>query len=77
MIYFETEKEYTIHIWKVLQKLQKYTLFVKLFKCVFGAEKIEFFRFLVSMNSISIDLAQVNSVFLWLVLGLFWDIQVF
>lgn len=74
VIYSQTEEEHILHVQKVLQKL---ALFVKLSKCVFRVVKIKCLGFLVSMNDILMDLAQVNSVFLWLVPSLFWGVQVF
>lgn len=45
VIFFQVEKEHTGHVRLVFQKLKRYNLYIKLSKCVFDVENIDFFGF--------------------------------
>ena len=47
VIYFQTVEEHTSHVHLVLQKLREVNLHVKLSKCIFNAEEIDFLGFKV------------------------------
>ena len=55
VVYLDTVKKYTQHIWLVLQKLREFNLFVKFSKGIFDAIEIKFMRFIVGQKDISID----------------------
>ena len=42
VVYSQTKKEHTGHVRQVLQKLKEANLYVKLSRCIFDAEQIDF-----------------------------------
>ena len=62
VVYLDTNKKHTQHIWLVLQKLREFNLFVKLSKCVFNALEIKFVRFIVGQKDISMDSGCIKTV---------------
>ena len=77
IVYLDTVKEHTQHVWLVLQKLHKFNLFVKLSKCIFNAIEIKFVRFIVDQEGISIDPGCIKIVVEWPFPKSFKDIQKF
>ena len=74
VVYLLIIKSYTEQVQLVLQKLRKYSLYIKILKCIFDAEKIDFLSFKVGQYRISMNLSKVNTIATWLVLKLFWEI---
>ena len=62
VIFTECKEDYNNHVRLVLQKLCKFNLYVKLLKCIFDVVEIEFLRFIVSPNSVTIDLERVDTI---------------
>lgn len=52
-------------------------MYIKLFKCVFNAEKIDFLGFKVSQYGISINLSKVDTITTWLFSKTHCKIQIF
>ena len=50
------------HVKKVLQKLLEYRLLIQLDKCKFNKNLVEFLGFIISRNSITIDLAKTKAI---------------
>jgi hypothetical protein len=65
LIYSETEDEHVRHVSEILETLQKHNLFVKLEKCVFHQEEVEFLGYLVGKNGVRMDPAKVSAVAEW------------
>ena len=65
VVYSDTSKEHTQHVWLVLQKLCKFNLFIKFSKCIFGALEIKFVRFILGQKGISMDLGCIKTVVEW------------
>jgi hypothetical protein len=47
------------HVRFVLKRLKRHKMFVKLNKCVFNLEEIDYSKFIVEVNDIRINLAKV------------------
>ena len=61
----------------VLEKLRKFSLQVKLSKCLFDQTEIEFLGFIVNRNGISIDSSRVATIIDWPEPKNYRDVQVF
>ena len=55
-------KEYINYVKKVLGKLREYKLLLNLEKCKFYVIETNYLRFIISYNSIAIDLEKVKTV---------------
>ena len=73
-----------MHVRQCLERLREYGLYAKLEKCSFDQRQVEFLRYIVSSNGISMDLAKVQTVLYWQspmfvqdVLNVFWGSQTF
>ena len=65
LIYSEDLTQHSDQVRQVLEALQKSKLFTKLEKCVFSKESVEYLRFVVSSEGISMDPAQVDTIMTW------------
>ena len=77
VVFSKRHEDYTEYVWMVLQKLQKFKLYIKLLKCVFNATEINFLSFIVNWTGIVIKSSKINSVTTWPVSRTFREIQVF
>ena len=57
-----TLKEHIKHVKKVLQKIQEYCLLLYLDECKFYVTKIDYLRFIISKDSVAIDLKKIATV---------------
>ena len=65
LIYSKTRAEHHEQVRKVLQKLNKASLYTKPEKGEFSVEKTTFFSFIISANGIKMDPAKVEAVLIW------------
>jgi transposase InsO family protein len=77
LIYSDTLEEHYEHVRSVLKRLQDADLQVKLEKCQFHVQKVEFLGFVISPDGISMDPAKVESIVSWPTPKSVRDIQVF
>ena len=77
LIFTKTEEEHTQAVWQVLQVLQKNKLFLRLEKCEFCKEQIEYLGLVILENKVSMDLVKVTGVREWPTLKNKMDIQTF
>lgn len=77
LIYSYILEEHILHVRAVLQKLLSCGLFVKLEKCQFHVQKINFLGFVISPESVSMDSNRVIPISEWPVPAFVLDIQVF
>jgi hypothetical protein len=77
LIYSDTLEEHTEHVKKVLQKLEAAGISLKLEKCAFDKQKIDFLGFVISTDGISMDPAKVAAIQEWATPKSAFDIQVF
>jgi hypothetical protein len=73
-IYFKDKREHERHIRAVFERLRRYKLYAKRFKCIFHITFIEFFSFIVSIEGVSINLSKVNFISTWLIPKNFKDV---
>ena len=55
LIYSKNPEEYTEYVRQVLERLQAYSLYAKLSKCYFDTTEVDFLRYIVSTNGVSIE----------------------
>lgn len=77
LIYSQNKEEHVRHVQEILQWLEQYNLFTKLFKCKFYRHNICFLDLQVGVDSILIDPDQVLMIKDWLMLESYHNIQVF
>jgi len=65
LIFTRTEEEYAKTIRQVLQVLQEHKLFLRLEKCEFCKERIEYLKLVISENKVSMDPVKVAGVREW------------
>ncbi len=65
LVYSTNPKEHSQHVATVLQRLLDYHLYVKLEKCLFDQDQIEFLRFVISVQGISMASDKVQSLLQW------------
>ena len=77
LIFTRTEEEHAKAIWWVLQVLQDNKLFLRLEKCEFFKEQIEYLGLVILENQVSMDLVKVAGVWEWPTPENKTDVQVF
>jgi len=77
LIFTRTEEEHAKAIRWVLQVLQEHKLFLRLEKCEFCKERIEYLELVILENKVSMDLVKVVGVREWPTLENKTDIQAF
>ena len=77
LIFTRTEEEHAKAIRRVLQVLQEHKLFLRLEKCEFCKERIEYLELVILENKVSMDLVKVVGVREWPTLENKTDIQAF
>ena len=65
LIFTRTVKQYTKAIWKVLEILAEYKLYLYLEKCEFQKERIKYLGLVVLENKVSMDPIKVAEVQEW------------
>lgn len=77
LVYSDNEIDHEKHVRAVLERLRRHGLYVKLDKCAFHVEQVEFLGFLVSSAGITMDPRRVDTIMSWPVPKSFREIQVF
>ena len=65
LIFSNSLDDQCVHVRCILKHLHEYDLHSKPEKCLFHMQKIEFFGFMVTPTSISMDTAKTNAVSVW------------
>lgn len=77
LIYSDTLEEHTEHVRRVLKKLEAAGIGLKLEKCAFDKQEVNFLGFVIGVNGISMDPAKVAAIQDWATPKSVFDIQVF
>ena len=77
VVYLQTIEAHTGQVCQVLQKLRETKLYVKLSKCIFGAEEIDFLGFKVGQFGIGMVPSKVDTIATWPILLTHCEVQVF
>lgn len=65
LMFSSSPQEHNLHVHRVLQCLLENRLFVKAKKCVFHADSLSFFDFVISAEGISMDPSKMRAVIDW------------
>lgn len=77
LIFSEKAEEHASHVRQVLERLQRYKLFVNPKKCDFHTDRVEFLGFVISTTGVSMEQSRINAIKDWPVPISFREIQVF
>ena len=58
----------------VFDCLRKYNLYIKFLKCRFSVQEVDFLRYIVEINSVSININRIIIIIKWPVFNLYRDI---
>ena len=65
LVYSKTKKEHMQHVKKILQTLKKVNLCIKSEKSEFHVQSVQFLRFIVTSQSLRINLKKIKAVTTW------------
>ena len=77
LIYFKNRNSHVKHVKRILNHFKKYDLYVKLNKCEFFKNFVEYLGFIIKNNGISMNLRQIEIIRDWSELKSFKNIQIF
>ena len=73
-IYFKLREDYYTYIRIVIKRLRKHKLYIKLSKCFFNVEEVEFLGFIVDFIKVKPDLDRILTIEKWLKLKSFYKV---
>ena len=62
LIYFKLEEDYYTYIRIVIERLRKYKLYIKLSKCFFNINKVEFLGFIIGFIGVKPDFNRILTI---------------
>jgi hypothetical protein len=65
LIYFRLREDYYTYIRIIIKRLRKYKLYIKLSKCFFNINKIEFLRFIIGFIEVKPNLNRILIIKKW------------
>src|SRR5947209_3404145 len=77
LIYFKDPKAHRRHVAEVLERLRKHELYVKLSKCKFSTDTVEFLGFVIGSNGVAMKSSHMKTILKWPVPCTYREIQVF
>jgi Reverse transcriptase (RNA-dependent DNA polymerase) len=77
MMYSERVEDHKEYMRKVLERLQQYSLYTKLSKCLFSIKELEFLDYIMRILGISMDYRRVAIIRDWLTPTTYRKIQIF
>ena len=77
LIFSATREEHAKHVRMVLERLRQFKLYVKLSKCQFSTQEVEFLGFIVNVDGVKMDPSRVQAIQEWPRPKSYHDIQVF
>lgn len=77
VIYSTIVEEHANDVRKVLDRLRRFSLYVKLSKCFFSTQEIPLLGFIVSVKGVSMDMRRVKTITEWPPPDSYLEIQVF
>jgi hypothetical protein len=74
LIYSKLKKDYYTYIRIIIKRLKKYKLYIKLSKCFFNIEEVEFLGFIIGFIRVKLDLNKILIIKKWPKLKLFYKV---
>ena len=73
-IYFKLREDYYTHVRIVIKRLRKHKLYIKLSKCFFNIEEVEFLKFIISFIKVKPDSDKILIIEKWFKLKSFYKV---
>ena len=64
LIFSKSRDEHVIYVKTILERLRQYRLFIKILKCKFIIEEVDFLKF-ISLDGVSIEKSRVAVILKW------------
>jgi len=77
LIFFIEKTDYVNHVKQIFKRLRKFKLYASLKKCEFFIIKVNFLKFVVFTESISMNISKVDIIKTWFRSKMYQEIQVF
>jgi len=77
LIFLIKKTDHVNHLKQILERLRKFKLYVSLKKCEFFIIKINFLKFIIFTESVSINSSRIDIIKTWFRSKMYWKIQVF
>ena len=77
LIFLEFEEEHLSHVKEILERLRQYQLYAKLSKCQFFTTQVEFLRFIISIDDVTMNSSRVKAIASWFTSKTYREVQVF
>ena len=77
LIYFKNEKDYEKHVKEVLRKFQEKKLYLKLKKCEFHKQQVEYLKHIITIKKLEMNLEKIKAVIKFLTSECVKNIQTF
>jgi len=59
LIYFKLREDYYTYVRIIIKRLRKYKLYIKLSKCFFNVEEVEFLEFIINIIRVKLDFNRI------------------
>ena len=59
LIYFKLKEDYYTYVRIIIKRLRKYKLYIKLSKCFFNVEEVEFLEFIINIIRVKLDFNRI------------------
>ena len=66
LVYFKLREDHYTHVRIIIERLKKYKLYIKLNKCFFNVEEVEFLRFIIDIIKVKPDFNKILIIKKWL-----------
>ena len=76
-IFSKSEKKHEKHVWMILKHLKKHSLYIKLSKCEFSKIEVNYLKFIILTNDVSMKPSRISTIKNWSELQKHKDVQVF
>ena len=74
LIYSKLREDYYAYVRIVIERLRKHKLYIKLSKCFFNVEEVEFLKFIVGFIKVKPDFNKILTIEKWLELKSFYKV---
>ena len=77
LIFFIKKTDHINYMKQILERLRKFKLYASLKKCEFFITKVNFLKFIIFIESVSMNSSKVDIIKTWFRSKMYWKIQVF
>ena len=73
-VYFKLKEDHYAYVRIIIKRLKKHKLYIKLNKCFFNVEEVEFLKFIISIIKVKPDFNKILIIEKWLKLKSFYEV---